>query len=310
MGLGNLLILAIPLAIGLVARKEKRTPVRPPAPPPAAAPAVQLVGGDFIDALPSDKGPLREAMLLSGIQDGLFDPIEWKYVTSFGEAGTPLEGWRLSVPVMNDTLKIQGVRITTDYDTADAIARELGVQMLTPFVSAMTYAQADAKLSYTAPQPASSKTSEMIRTSKLVDAKLKKAFVGPGVPLVGNASKDWVITRRFLEPGVHAKSKQPRATAAANHGLYKRDFDPVQLVGLAHNRKHVDGTQGLRYMRGDSILTSPDGLEQDVTTSFVLMDENLAPLISGVRGKLRGKQVGEGALPFDAHPDIVPGEIA
>ena len=309
MAFGNLLLLGIPLALVWGGRKKKAAPQAPTA-PPKTEPTVLVGGGPFIKSLPSDTGPLREAMILSGVAEGLTDPIHWKYVTSFGEAGSALEGWRLSVPVMHDALSIEGVRLTGDYNTADAVARELGVVMLTPFVSALSYAQADAKLSHTAPQPASSKTSEMIRISKLVDAKLKKAFKGPGIPLVGNASKDWVITRRFLEAGVHPKSRVPRSVAAANHGLYRDDFDPIQNVGLAHPRSHVDGTQGLRYMGPESILTDPAGLEELRETRFILMDETFAPLISGVRGKLRGKQIGEGALPFTSHPDIAPGPIA
>ena len=92
--------------------------------------------------------------------------------------------------------------------------------------------------------------------------------------------------------------------------VFRADFDPIQNVGTAHNRKHTDSTQANRYMGPESILTGPDGIEQLIPTSSVLMDENLAPLISGARGKLRGKQIGEGALPFDAHPDIAPGPIA
>lgn len=276
----------------------------------AGSGSVVSASGPLIQALPPAAGEQRERTIFDAVRNGLYDPIHFKWIVSMGEPGSALEGWTAAVPVMSDALSVDGVRVATNYQTAQRIADELGLQMMTPFLDALTYAQADAQLSPTAPQPVNSSTAAMVRTSSIVDRKLRQAFQGDGVPLVGTNTKNWVITRRFLEPGAHPTSGVLRSQAAANHGLYRGAFDPIQNVGLAHNLLHTDSTQHLRFAGGESVLTDPDGNDVPIPTAALITDPNAGPLVSGVADKLRGRQTGEGHLPYSRHPAIPPDNIA
>lgn len=320
MPLARALMLAIPVLLGAAAaaRESKEKPKPPiPVPPtgkvpptvPTTPPLPAPPEGSIIAALPEGWSVSREGMILDAVRAGLHEPPDWTLVWSHGEEGTDLEGWRLGVPVMNDALKIEGVRPIGSFNTGQAIADHLGLQVATPWMAALTYEQAPAQLTPTLLDPVTASKSGMIKASKLVDEKLAKVIAEKGLdpkPLVGNVSKWWVLTTRNLEPGVHPVSKVPRSEAGANHGLFTAPWQPIQNVGLFHNRDHADNTQGFRFMGPESILVSPDEREQITRTAMILTMDDFAPLLTGRKGRIRGKQVGEGALPWTRHPAILP----
>lgn len=328
MALGKMLLLAIPVAViaAVVSSdddEEQPEGPRPPAggagppPPPAtpsgaepSKPAGQPPGGagSFIDRLPEPYSQERENMILAGVESLFYDTPQWKMVSSIGAEGSPAAGYKISIPVMADALKFDSVRVETDYRTAQLIADRMGVQMLTPFVDALSYEQADAKLSPTTfpwnAQMAATKT-WMIKASKAIDDKIAAAgYSSADVPLVGNAGKVWVLTIKFSWPGEHPVSHVPHSQAAANHGLYTSAWQPIQNVGVAHNLAHTEYSQMLRYMGRELFLTMPDGSTTTVSTAAILEDPTLAQLLTGQKGVLRGKQVGEGPLPYSRHPAI------
>ena len=325
----TLAILAVPLVFAAIAdgrrsRRAKRSPVTEP--PTASIPPQ---GGLIISNLPpeytSRPDDPREQMILSAVRAGLSDPPVFVEVMSFGEAGTPQEGITLRIPVMHDALTIEGVRVTTSYPTAQRIADVLSIDpaapvtMLTPWVAGLIYDQAFVQLTPTTSQELSDKnvtsdTSQMIEASAVVDAKIAKAKEAKGLTgrlvMIANPSKDWVVTLRNTEPGVHPETGVRRTQAAANHGLYEKPWRPIQNVGLAHNMMHVDYSQGLRYMGSHVTVVMPDQSELQFPTAEALQDPVLGPLLTGTKGKLLGKQVGEGALPYARHPFLEPAVVA
>jgi len=319
MSLGKILLLAIPIAIAaLMTEREKNAKPKPaPPPPPGGAPppppppdTEPAANAAIIDALPEQAGKTREQMILSAVKAEQYDPIGWTFVTSIGKPGTPLQGYTLQVPVMKDALKIAGVRVVMTYPTLQYIADQLGLLMMTPYIDALTYEQADVRPTYTAPQPNTATKTGMLHTSGLVDDKIaaeaKRLGITEKEPFAGNVGKNWVLTRKFWLPGVHPETKVPQSQAAANHGLYRKPWDPVQNVGVAHNLDHVDQTQNGRLMGAQSILTTPEHEQQYRPTAELLTDADLAPLLTGELGVLRGRQAGEGALPAARHPAIPP----
>ncbi len=322
----TLAMLAIPVVLAAVldgkrTRAKKAGDVSTPPPPDSTQPTK---GGSLIASLPAEStGRLddpREQMIATAVRAGLNDPLIFSEVVSVGEVGTPQEGYAIRVPVMNDSLMIEGVRVDGSYLTgqkvADLLTRnpEAPVTMLTPWMAGLAYEQADVKLAPTTSgelteKGVTTKTSQMIEASELVDRKLAAAMKQKGLTgpvLVANGLKDWVLTIRHTEPGVHPESKVPRSQAAANHGFYTKAWRPIQNVGLAHHLTHVDYSQALRYMGGDSIVVLPDKSELVFPTAEALTDPLLGPLLTGRQGRIIGKQVGEGVLPYSRHPALGP----
>jgi len=322
----NFVALFAVVAMTLLGQKKAKAMTPAPKPTPGPGPTVPatLRLGPIVSAFPETDHEARNRMVLDAVRAGREDPIAWAMVTSLGTG--PLAGYELDVPVMADALKIEGIRISTSYETAQWIADALSARspadgalvMLTPWLDAIVFENADAPLAYTTSQELSNKavtprTSQMVEVSQKVDRKLEALrALGtlPPVPLVANVGKNWVLTRRFLEPGVHPETNVPHAQAAANQGFYppKNAYNPIQYRGVAHNLKHVDYSQVLRFLGPVSYLREP-GVERDqpgipIQTSQLLQDENLGPLLSGQAGLQRGKMVGEGFLPFDRHPAV------
>ena len=344
--LSKLLLLALPLGIGLVSSaKRKRTGQTPAPAPPGGAPSSpgSLPGSSGVPAGHTPKSPAptpskpskplepggviaaldeydfaeRDRLLHQAVVAGLYEfPDVWS-VESLGSG--PMEGWKLLIPVMTDALQIEGVRVTTSFRTAQAIADAIGgFMMLTPFVCGLIYEQAHAQLTPTTSaeltvKTPTARTSQMIEASQRVDQKLAPIKAQRDakqlVTLVANPSKDWVLTRWYLSSGRHSKTNVAHAESGANHGLYTAPWDPIQNVGLAHPMSHVDYSQGVRFMGTHSSLFDPHGHVTLVSNAEIIRDPEMAHMLTGVKGRAYGKQVGEGPLPFARHPQLAQGIV-
>ena len=328
MGLGTLLAIGIPLALAAVSRsKAEKVAVsngKDPSTPPTKT--VSFVPGSIVASFPESDYMTRDKMILSAVIASKEDPIAYAIVTMFGDG--PLAGFELDVPVMADGLKIDGVRVTPSYEYSQYIADVLTsrdpeagpVIMMTPWLDATAFEQADAPLTYTTSPQLKNKgvtplTSQMIDASQTVDRKLAKmvadGIINPAAfaPLVGNAGKNWNLSEKLLWPGAHPKTGQVYVEAAINQGLYPQGqpFNPIQYRGAAHPRSHTDYSQGLRLAGATSMLRAPgESTGIKVSTAAILTDSDLGALLSGTKGTIRGKMVGEGPLTFDRHPMIPP----
>jgi hypothetical protein len=235
----------------------------------------------------TDSIPERQAELLRLMALHEHDPIEWSIVTSTDELGNVAE-----IPVMADSLSFDGVRVTADYRTTQLGADAMGLYLATPWIVGLVSEQATRRPSYTAPQPPSTTRAQTINTSDQVTAKLLGATEGLAV----NPSKWWVLSRAIID--------RNKPTAAINHGLFTGAWDPVQNVGTAHNLEHVDNTQALRFVGARSRVIPASGAPFELPTGDLYMSADWGHLASGRRNHIRGRQVGEGPLPWDHHPAI------
>lgn len=321
---GTALLLALPIAVwGLVEahdrKQQKRPPRRPPpgpspapsppptpepmpAPTPAPTPSEPAPSGSFLAAMDEEWSQHREEQVRSAMLAGLFDPMRYEFVISEGAPGTPREGYRLEIPVMRDAFSIEGVRIEGTYETAQRLADWLHLTMMTPYVAGLISAQSDAPIQPVTLTPATATKAQMIQASRMVDERLR-AF--PGWRLMRNAGKDWVLTARLLEAEPHPSSHVAKLDSGPNHGLFVAAWEPIQNVGTFHGwRNHTDYTEVLRFTGPEGTLVHPDGTREYVATKPAVMDSFLAPFLTGEEGRIYGKQVGEGVLPFDRHPSI------
>lgn len=258
--------------------------------------------GGILKSLPEEWSQARERQILGYILQGLEDPISFAEVVSKGQPGTPREGYELRIPVMDDAMKFEGVRIEGTFETGQRVADWLGLTLMTPYVAGLISEQADAPIAPTTLSPTTAKKSQMVEASREVDARLD-AF--PNARLKRNTGKYWVLTIRYTEAAPHPASGVAKLDAGANHGLFTKAWEPIQNVGTFHRYDdHTDYSQMLRYIGETATLIRPDGTSERVPTKTLVTDAFLAPLVTGEKGRLRGKQVGEGALPYDRHPSI------
>ena len=329
MSLKTILLLGIPLAIaGALASSKARAAAGtgnggggngtgnaghvPPGsqgfnwPPPAPA---SVPGGSWLASLDEAYTPARETKILDAVAGGLAE-WSWYNIESPGEG--PYAGWSLQIPVMADALKVEGVRVTGNYQTGQALADRNGWLLFTPYVAGLVWKNADAKLTPTTSQELTNKgvtatTSQMIDASSVVDRKLSVIKTPRDVQgydtLVGNPGKNWVLTRQYADGGTH-KNGTPHIDAGANHGLFTSDWKPIQNVGMAHALGHVDYSQTLRFIGPQSMLVAPDGTGVPKSNAEILMDPELAHMLTGRKNKIYGHQAGEGALSYNRHPRL------
>lgn len=240
--------------------------------------------------LPSGSTPEREARILQAVKDGMAR-IEW--------ATIPLEanGIRATLPVMSRVLRIGAtnpVRVSVNYETAQAIADHLGAAMMTPHVADLTRLYSRVPLAPSLRNPwvqdgTMSATNRMIEYSQALDAKVPEEAGG----IVSNEGKHWVNTLRFWNDKDPAK-RYPPNKRSANYGWWdkgapnKRYIGNMwQTTGLVHDWKHVDYSQLVQLM-GKTLNVEGVG---PVSVGAALADPKLYALLSD-----------EGPLPSWAHP--------
>ncbi len=317
--LKTIALLAAPLLIwGLTSsfdRDKRGAPPVPPPPPPPPPPGPTPVSGptrppmtitptnaELLGSIDEQWSQARERQIMGLVLAGKHDPIDFTFITSQGRRGSPLENYTLVFPVMDDAIKIGGVRVEGTFETNQRLADWLGLTVFTPYAAALLSEQADGKIAPTTLSPTTATKSQMIQASGLVDKKLE-AF--PDAKLARNVGKYWVLTSRYLEPGAHPTSGVKKLDAGANHGLFKSSFDPIQNVGTFHPwNNHTDYSQMLRYIGPKAWLVTPDGVKREIDTKSIVTDDTIAPLLTGEKNRIYNKQVGEGVLAYDRHPSI------
>lgn len=273
--------------------------------------------GSFIDSLPPTYTSERDALIRKAIKEGA-GQWDWQAVfTSIkDDEGNPIYA---TVPIMADAIRIEGVRIPTNYRTAQLIADDVGLVMVTSKVADLINEQANILVSPTTEKPKGASdpenTSQFIRTSRSIDQKIlakKETVGGTGHDIVNNTGKFWVLTKRFWDENDSAIQKHG-PDRSANYGFWPLGSQkPIQGTiipygkegagkytgSLAHGFGHTDYSQTLRYM--GPIMTIFRGNQAiEMSTADVLTDPYLAPLVSY-----------EGALPAARHPRIAMGHVA
>lgn len=339
MSLPSLILASIPIALWLLTEREQNgsgkgsggsggsggggtttTPIGWPPPYPVPSPPMpyNTYGREmpFIASLPQGKASQlekRDHMILTEVKKRLADgTLELPMSSVVITAGD----WTATIPVLADALKLDGVRVTTDFETAQLIADVLGLYQLTPKVSDAINEQAMFRIEPTTrswnyvPDPVTGEitgayTQRMIDHSVAVDQKWEEAnAAGTSIPaswgggwnalLVNNPGKIWTNTIRNWE-----KLDPKTPPYGANHGWYRPGgLPPIQTNDLAHDVAHVDYSQILRFM-GPAIYVTPKGdpnaPAMEIPMAEALTSSTWAPLVSD-----------EGPLPLPRHPRIPP----
>lgn len=279
------------------APKPKPKPKPPPKPkdePPLSGDFWEAVGESFSDAWRS--------RLLEGARTGRLVTPGHVSIVSRGQG--PLEGYVLHVDVESDARMIDGHRPISDLVTAQQIADiEGNVMLLTPWMMGLVSEQTThiAPVTMT-PNPNARKTNTL-----KADARITAAKQRAGASAIDNAGKVWVLTRNAWAKGSN-KVGIPYSRAAFNFGLFTAPWQPIQTLalGASHGWRYADYSQMLRYMRRAAKLMRPDKSAEYVDLAELVRNSELAALVTGPRGKARGRIAGEGALPSWRQPAIPP----
>lgn len=243
------------------------------------------VAGPFIDSLPNHWGPQREEMIRNEmarkIRENDWDESNIGWTTVLSRRGDLVA----SIPVMADSLRLDGIRINTDFRTGQVLADMLGVYQLTPYVADLINAQAGY---WTWPtnqlwqgggtDNSGSETRRMIDHSRIVDERFAKAQLrANGNPfLKNNPAKFWVNTSRNWEKG---------QKYGANYGMYDAKGGMIQgpIPGLTHGLDHVDYSQVFWAMGPKAAVSSLSNAFVPVEVSLSVMVDmpDLKPLIAG-----------------------------
>jgi hypothetical protein len=251
----------------------------------------------------SDSIEGREAQILSMIEAGKIDH-EWVPLTYTKNGKT------VTVQVSRRALALSDganrLPVSLSFVSAQKAADMLGGAMLTTRMSDEIDKKAPTKLApkdhlWQGPgtDESGSKTYRMLEQGALINAD-----VGNAQGLVTNEGKDWVLTRRWWPPPEGTNDKptlgegllgSPRN--AANFGWYRSSASKspggvsvVQSVGLAHNKKHVDYSQLVRFVKLSPVTI--DG------TDYSLAEALSNPALSGAL------QDEGGTIPQPRHPDL------
>lgn len=187
--------------------------------------------------------------------------------------------------VMNDALKIDGIRVNVTADTQQRIADKLGAMLLTAKLSDLIWHHADIRLK-PCTMPITSTTEAMIKHSQNVERQLKN--IDYSEKLVSTVGKDWIIDQKMLNKHV-----------SINHGWHfegnsymgiKGNVNPsllknpkteqywrlIQSIGSAHKgTEHTDYSQICRLVTRECFINNE---KMDIID--VLKDKKLCNLAS------------------------------
>lgn len=249
-----------------------------------------------------------EGAILDGAYDHAWEPL---VISCKGHSGT------FFVSRMPLALAVGDARliVSTSFTTAQHIADMLpdGAYMLTSKLADEIQRQADVKIDGQSREWQGPGTDNTGSTTKRMVQFSDQLYdlVGSQSGLVSTLSKVWAITKKnWTNPATTEGTLSSRHNGA-NHGLYSYTggqpvtkapgpgatpggLAAVQSLGLAHNRKHVDYSQLLIFVRREATV---DGQTMDVAD--VARDPELSCLVSD-----------EGTLPNMIHPDLDSGANA
>lgn len=208
--------------------------------------------------LPETHQGREEAILQAITEDGRHDPIQWVKIVS-SDAKHYLE-----LMVMEDALKIKGVRLNVTAATAQHLADYLGACLPTAKILDLVWAQREVTVGPHT-QPINSTTIGMIKHSQAIDKDLAG---NPEGRVISTLGKHWVIDRDI-------RDKQRLPNQAINYGWHWTNLhkgsptasllkDPetgmyvrmIQSRGWHHDIGHTDYSQICRLVARDCVLDS------------------------------------------------------
>lgn len=211
-----------------------------------------------------------------------------------------LKDMELELYVMEDALKVDGVRIMCSAEELQQYADELGLMLLTPKVSDLINQQAVVRVEPVIKVDGNvTALAKPERYSELVDKE-----IAGRKGLVDSVGKPWSLVNALqglIVQGLPGACNYGWHTPSAPYAGVTPGLKVWQPASTKHNFKHKDPSQVVRLMSQMGTLRR-GGTEEMVDISYVANEPSLAPFISheGVLRVLR-----QPGVPLPNPPDGV-----
>lgn len=224
-----------------------------------------------------EKLPDREKYILDRVQAGMFE-------AAWTEVSHTVAGRTAKFHVMEDALKIDGVRVNVSARLQQNLADLFDASLMTVQIADLVYVSAARRIDPT-PLQISSSVVSMVKHSAGVDAKLKSLPNTEG--LVADPGKHWILDKKLEQLPGRACNYGWHFTGnsylgiigfAAPSPLNKLNGKPVRVIqpnATAHDPLHMDYSQVCQLV---SQTCWVDGVEKRF--SELLIDPQLSVLVS------------------------------
>lgn len=235
----------------------------------------------MLDDFPAKHGPEREHLILD-IVDSQQDRLSYDWCTLKVEEGDHSAVFY----VMDDALKIDGIRVNVTAATEQRIADRWGALLLTAKLADWIWHHAEVRIE-PRPRAITSSTQGMIKHSQAIDKQLTDEDSGKLISTVG---KHWIIDEKLTNPkipkmalnyGWHFKGSSFQGINGGTNASLLKDpangmyWKMIQTIGSVHSSIHVDYSQICRLVTRECIV---DGKKMDLVE--MLKDPELAGLAS------------------------------
>lgn len=219
----------------------------------------------------------REKYVLNRVLAGTFE-ASWTEITHSAS------GYVAKFQVMDDALKIDGVRVNVSATLQQNLADLFDASLMTAQLADIVYINAQRRID-PAPMTISSTVASMIKHSSNVDARLKNLNVDSG--LVADPGKHWILDKkleqlsgRACNYGWHFSGNSYRgingfAVASNYNKLNGKPVKVIQPNAIAHDVSHSDYSQICQLV---SQTCWVDGIEKRF--SDLLIDPKLSAIVS------------------------------
>lgn len=223
--------------------------------------------GPLLTAVANEKSRSgREDLLLGYVKDGL---AEWSWGAIYHREGDD----EILLTVMNDCIKIEGVRIDVSATLMQRIADVLDCTLPTAKMWDILWLGSDVKLAPVT-RPITSSVSAMVEQSAAID----RAIDGR-TGIVANAGKTWALSNKLAYAGggcgVGSTVKIPYPNVAANYGWFVKsgssaavsnNLRVIQPLSRCHDRFHTDYSQLCQLFGNYCVLNNEPTTIVDVLT--------------------------------------------
>jgi hypothetical protein len=219
----------------------------------------------------------REKYILDRVIAGQFE-------ASWTDVSYSTGGYVAKFQVMEDALKIDGVRVNVSARLQQNLADLFDASLMTAQIADLVYISSVRRID-PSPMPISTSVTSMVKHSKSVDEKLKKLSNDSG--LVADPGKHWILDKKLEQLSGRAcnygwhflgASYQGINGFSAASSLNKINGSPVKVIqpnATAHDAMHTDYSQICQLV---SQTCWVDGNEKRF--SDLLTDSSLSVLVS------------------------------
>lgn len=247
----------------------------------------------------------REKYILDRVAGGSFE-------AAWVEISHTIGGRSAKFLVMEDALKIDGVRVNVSAKLQQNIADLFDASLMTAQLADLVYISATRRIA-PAPMRISSTVASMVQHSKNVDARLKSLSVASG--LVADPGKHWILDKKLEQLPGRACNYGWHFTGSSYQGISGFpvaskvnlvEDKPVRVIqpnATAHDALHSDYSQVCQLVFQTCWV---DGLERRF--SDLLMDPQLSSLVNH-QGPLKTTRQ-PGVSPLNGHIVVLPTVIS